>query len=76
MLITSSGWTAFYITGGGRVRRTGVRAIWQNAPQMPDSDPTEPRPTRRLSGIAASLWVVLVVALYLGVQLLGLRVVP
>ena len=58
------------------MRRTRARAIWQNAPQMPDSDPDEPRPTRGLTRAAASLWVVLVVTLYLGVQLLGLRVVP
>ena len=43
---------------------------------MPDSDPTQPMPTRGLVGVAVLLWVVGVVALYLGVQLLGLRVVP
>jgi hypothetical protein len=43
---------------------------------MPDSDPGEPRPARGPARVAASLWVVLVVTLYLGVQLLGLRVVP
>ncbi len=43
---------------------------------MSDSDPTEPRPTRRPVAVAVLLWVVGVVALYLGVQLLGLRVVP
>ncbi len=43
---------------------------------MPDSKPVEPRTTRRGVRVAASLWVVAVVALYLGVQLLGLRVVP
>ena len=58
------------------MRRTRAHAIWQNARRMPDSDPTEPRPSRGLVRVAASLWVVAVVALYLGVQLLGLRVVP
>ena len=43
---------------------------------MPDSKPVEPRPTRRGVRVAAALWVVAVVALYLSVQLLGLRVVP
>ncbi len=55
---------------------TGRAASGRMRRGMPDSDPTEPRPTRRLVRVAALLWVVGVVALYLGVQLLGLRVVP